>query len=96
MSTIIHKEKFLISSDISKTYPDNWEDENWIPVPPALEHKLFELFPDCEFVFDKNKTSLIDIKEFTKEVIDPIHYPTKIESIYNFAKFVIPSYITTL
>lgn len=56
MSAIVHKEKLLMSFDSSKNYPDNWEDDNCVPVTTELESKLLKTFPDCNFIFNEDKT----------------------------------------
>ncbi len=97
MSTIIHKEKFLISFDTSKTYPDNWEGEDWLPVPTELESKLLSWFPDCKFIFNGDRTSLVDVEKIDAQLeADPVHYPSKLESLFTVIKSLTPVYISSL
>ena len=92
MSAIVHKINHLMSFNPLKKYPENWENEDWIPVPTVLEDKLLRLFPNCELEFNEGKTELLDIIEKqTENQRDPTYYPDKLESIYVIVKNLMPA-----
>lgn len=36
----------------SRRYPDNWQGDGWIPIPPRLEPRARAYCPDCELVIE--------------------------------------------
>lgn len=50
MSTIINVQSKGYEYQSHREYPENWNGDGWIPVPPALETKVMESAPYCELV----------------------------------------------
>ena len=59
MSTIINVQSKGYEYQSHREYPENWNGDGWIPVPPALETKVMESAPYCELVIEGDE--LVDI-----------------------------------
>lgn len=54
MSMIIHKTNYGIQAQSCRVYPENWEGEDWLPVPLELEQLAAQHAPYCTLVLDNN------------------------------------------
>ena len=52
MSMIINTSNKGFEAQSHRIYPENWNGEGWIAVPPELENKVQENAPYCELVID--------------------------------------------
>ena len=50
MSMIINTQTKGYQMQSTRNYPENWEGEGWLPVPPELEGKVRENYPYYELV----------------------------------------------
>lgn len=59
MSMIINTQTKGYQMQSTRTYPENWEGEGWLPVPPELEGKVRENYPYYELVIQDG--ALVDV-----------------------------------
>lgn len=71
MSMIINTQTKGYQMQSTRTYPENWEGEGWLPVPPELEEKVRENYPYYELVIQDG--ALVDVTptERPEEPEDP-------------------------
>lgn len=50
MSMIVNTQSKRWEYQSHRKYPENWNGDGWLPVPPALETKVMESAPYCELV----------------------------------------------
>lgn len=55
MSMIIHIQSKALEVQSHRVYPENWNGEGWIAVPPQLEQAAQESCPYCELVMEDGK-----------------------------------------
>lgn len=59
MSMIINTQTKGYQMQSTRNYPENWEGEGWLPVPPELEGKVRENYPYYELVIQDG--TLVDV-----------------------------------
>ena len=59
MSMIINTITKAYEEQSHRRYPDNWQGEGWLPVPPRLEPRARAYCPYCELVIEDG--ALVDI-----------------------------------
>ena len=71
MSMIINTQTKGYQMQSTRNYPENWEGEGWLPVPPELEEKVRENYPYYELVIEDG--ALVDVTptERPEEPEDP-------------------------
>ena len=71
MSMIINTQTKGYQMQSTRNYPENWEGEGWLPVPPELEGKVRENYPYYELVIEDG--ALVDVTptERPEEPEDP-------------------------
>ena len=72
MSTIIHTDTKLIESQSHRVYPENWNGDDWIAVPPELENMVQENAPYCELVIEDGVLVSITPTERPAPDLEPI------------------------
>ena len=53
MSAIINIETKVIESQSHRRYPENWNGNGWIPVPPHLESTALSCCPYCDLEIEE-------------------------------------------
>ena len=102
MSAIIHKTKTLMMYDPNATYPENWMDDDWFPVPSELEDKLLRFSPTFLPLWNEAHTELLDIQQkpevfYTSPVkTSPVKIPTDQESLSYFMKKLLSTFSDSL
>ena len=51
MSMIINIKTKMIESQSHRIYPENWNGDGWVPVPPELENIVVNSAPYCELMW---------------------------------------------
>lgn len=69
MSAIINKNTKAFESQSHRRYPENWNGNGWIPVPPHLERTALSSCPYCD----------LEIEEGILVGITPTERPSKPE-----------------
>lgn len=53
MSAIINKNTKAFESQSHRRYPENWNGNGWIPVPPHLESTALSCCPYCDLEIEE-------------------------------------------
>ena len=69
MSTIVNIETKSLEAQSHRRYPENWNGNGWIPVPPHLESTVLSCCPYCN----------LEIEEGIMVGITPTERPPKPE-----------------
>ena len=77
MSMIINTETKAYEEQSHRRYPDNWQGDGWLPVPPRLEPRARAYCPYCELVIEDG--ALVDITPTERP--EPDLEPIKAERI---------------
>lgn len=65
MSAILQKETNYIQFQSHRAYPENWEDDGWIPVPPEFEEIAVANSPYLNVTYDGE--TITNIEAYTPE-----------------------------
>ena len=72
MSMIINTETKAYEEQSHRRYPDNWQGEGWLPVPPSLEPRARAYCPYCELVIEDGTLVGITPTERPAPDLEPI------------------------
>ena len=72
MSMIINTETKSYEEQSHRRYPDNWQGEGWLPVPPRLEPRARAYCPYCELVIEDGALVGITPTERPEPDLEPI------------------------
>lgn len=72
MSMIINTSTKEFETQSHRTYPENWNGDNWIAVPPELESMVQENAPYCELVIEDGVLVNITPTERPAPDLEPI------------------------
>ena len=72
MSTIIHTSTKELETQSHRVYPENWNGDDWIAVPPELENMVQENAPYCELVIEDGVLVNITPTERPAPDLEPI------------------------
>lgn len=72
MSMIINTETKAYEEQSHRRYPDNWQGEGWIPVPPRLEPRARAYCPYCELEIEDGVLVGITPSERPAPDLEPI------------------------
>lgn len=63
MSIVINIDTKQYESQSHRVYPENWNGEDWLPVPPKLESKVQAYWPYLDITLNEEGTEIINIVE---------------------------------
>lgn len=72
MSMIINTSTKEFETQSHRTYPENWNGDNWIAVPPELESMVQENAPYCEVVIEEGVLVNVTPTERPAPDLEPI------------------------
>lgn len=69
MSMVVNTKTKAYEEQSHRRYPQNWNGDGWLPVPPALEPRARAYCPYCELVIEDG--TLVGIKPIAKPEPEP-------------------------
>ena len=72
MSMIINTTNKIWENQSHRTYPENWNGDGWVAVPPELENMVQENAPHCELVIEDGMLVNITPTERPAPDLEPI------------------------
>lgn len=94
MSMIINKNTKLIEYQSHRSYPENWNDNDWLPVPPALENAVIQSAPFCNL--DIEDGILVNVTPTEKPPEENDYIPTAEQSTVVMMRAVFNSQASTM
>lgn len=67
MSAILQKETNYVQSQSHRTYPENWEGEDWVAVPPQFEEIAVANSPYIDVTYSDDGKTIMNIEVYTPE-----------------------------
>ncbi len=62
MSAILQKETNYVQSQSHRTYPENWEGEDWVAVPPQFEEIAVANSPYLDVTYSDDGETITNIE----------------------------------
>lgn len=67
MSAILQKETNYVQSQSHRVYPENWEGEDWVAVPPQFEEIAVANSPYIDVTYSDDGETIMNIEAYTPE-----------------------------
>lgn len=71
MSAILQKETNYVQSQSHRVYPENWEGEDWVAVPPQFEEIAVANSPYIDVTYSDDGETIMNIEAYTPE-LEPV------------------------
>lgn len=71
MSAILQKETNYVQSQSHRVYPENWEGEGWVAVPPEFEEIAVANSPYLDVTYSDDGETIMNIEAYTPE-LEPV------------------------